>query len=287
MQAFPQINYIKCSNGTEAYRMSYTAWGKQVAGCKTLICVHGLNRNCRDFDFVAQHFVKLGYYVVALDIVGRGNSDYLVNWTGYSIPFYVNDVLHMIKTLKLENIDFIGTSMGGIIGMSIALLPNHPIRKLILNDIGAEVEILGLERIGAYSNTQPEFDTLEEAAKSLLAVSKDFAVPPELEDFYVLTSFQKNNKGRYELKRDVNISKGSNPAMLKNKNMELWEIWKKINFDTLVIHGASSDILLPTTINRMKEINPKTQSVTVENAGHTPYLYSENHMQFLQKFLLS
>jgi pimeloyl-ACP methyl ester carboxylesterase len=287
MQAFPQVNYIKCSNGTESYRMSYTAWGKQVAGCKTLICVHGLNRNCRDFDFVAQHFVKLGYYVIAPDIVGRGNSDYLVNWTGYSIPFYVNDVLNMIKTLKLGNIDFLGTSMGGMIGMSIALLPNHPIRKLILNDIGAEVEILGLERIGAYSNTQPEFDTLEEASESFLAVSKEFAVPPELEEFYVLTSFQKNNKGKYELKRDLNISKGANPAMLKSKNMELWEIWKKVNIDTLIIHGASSDILLPVTIARMKEINPKTQSVTLENAGHAPYLYSESHMQLLQKFLFS
>lgn len=286
MQIFPQFNYIKCHNGTEPYRMSYAAWGKQVTGGKTLLCVHGLNRNCRDFDFVAEHFVKLGYYVIAVDIVGRGNSDYLVNWMGYNIPFYIKDILLLIKTLKLENIDFIGTSMGGMIGMSIAMLPENPIRKLVLNDIGAEIELKGLERIGTYSSVQSEFATLEDASRDLLSTSKGFAIPPELEEFYILTSFQKNSKGLYEVKRDINISKIANPEILKNNNLQLWEIWKRIDIDTLVIHGASSDILIPSTIERMKGMNPKTQSITLEDAGHAPYLYSSSHMQFLQEFLL-
>ncbi|MCC2624884.1 MAG: hypothetical protein K0R14_757 [Burkholderiales bacterium] len=286
MHIFPQTNYIKCNNGVELYRMAYTAWGKQVIGGKTLICVHGLNRNSRDFDFVAQHFVQMGYYVIAPDIVGRGNSDYLRNWAGYNIPFYVNDVMLLIKTLKLENIDYIGTSMGGIIGMSIALLPSHPLNKLVLNDIGAEVEFAGLARIGEYSSVQHEFDSYEEAKKSLMDTSLDFAIPPELEDFYILTSYQKNARGRYELKRDQNISKAANPSILKNKNMQLWEYWEKIDIEALIIHGVRSDLLLASTVDRMKQINPKAQSVTIQNAGHAPYLYSEYHMQIIQDFLL-
>lgn len=285
MHTFPQINYIKCNNGSESYRMSYAAWGKQVPGGKTLLCIHGVNRNCRDWDFVASHFVKQGYYVVTPDIVGRGNSDYLVNWMGYSIPAYVNDILFMIKILALENIDFIGTSMGGLIGMSIAALAEHPLRKLVLNDIGAEIESKGLQRISGYSDNQPEFNTLDEAKNYLLKISKDFGVPSELEDFYALTSFQKNSKGKYELKRDVNISKPFATSFNAAKNIELWEYWKQISINTLVIRGETSDLLSMETVDKMREINPNTSSVIVANTGHAPYLYSNEHMKFLEDFL--
>lgn len=285
MQLFAQSNYITCTNGSELYRMAYNAWGTQTIGGKTLLCVHGLSRNCRDWDFVARHFVKLGYYVVAPDIVGRGNSDYLTNWVGYNIPNYVKDILLLIKVLGLENIDFIGTSMGGLIAMSIAILPQSPINKLVLNDIGAEIEIPGLERINAYNAAPSNFNTLAEAREHILATSLDFAIPPELEEFYTLTSFQKNYKGKYELKRDGCISYASKMYMLHNRNIELWEFWQKVDIATLVIHGVKSDILTHATIERMKAIKPKTQSVSVYNAGHAPYLYSSEHMQFLQDFL--
>jgi cobalt-zinc-cadmium efflux system protein len=283
---FPQTNYIKCTNGAEQYRMSYTAWGKQVASGKTLICVHGVNRNSRDWDFVGQHFAKIGYYVIAPDIVGRGSSDYLINWEGYAIPAYVNDILFMIKTLGLENIDFIGTSMGGLIGMSIAALPGHPLKKLVLNDIGAEIESAGLKRISEYTDNQPEFATFEDAQAYLLKISEDFAVPPELEDFYTMTSFQKNNNGKYELKRDPNISKLFSTVFDGSKNVELWQYWQQVKIDVLVVHGAKSDLLNTAIIDKMKSINPRTQSVVINNAGHAPYLYSGSHMSFLEGFLL-
>lgn len=286
MQVFPQMNYIQCVNVGESYRMSYTAWGKQAAGCKTLICIHGVNRNCRDWDFVGSHFARLGYYVIAPDIVGRGNSDYLKNSAGYNINTYVADILFMIKILALENIDFIGTSMGGVIGMSIAAMPVNPINKLILNDIGAEVDSKGLERISAYSKVIPHFATLEEAKRYLMELTKGFAVPSELEDFYTLTSFQKNANGRYELKRDPNIRLNIMMVMANNKNIELWELWKMVTLRTLIIRGAKSDILSAATVQKMKAINSKTESVTIEDAGHAPYLYSPQHMQIIQDFLV-
>lgn len=287
MQIFPQTNYIQCSNGRESYRMFYTAWGVQTVGCKTMVCVHGLNRNGRDWDFVGRHFASLGYYVVAVDIVGRGNSDYLKDPVAYDVQFYVADILNLINTLNLGQIDYVGTSMGGLIGMAIAALPAHPIKKLVLNDIGPEIEISGLKRIASYTNNQPDFKTYAEARAYLMQIaSNDGNLPDDIWDFYTLTSFQKNANGNYELKRDVNISKPFVSNNVGDKNLDLWSYWENVNIDVLVIHGAISDLLSERTILKMQEINPKTQKVNIPGVGHAPYLYSDYHMQLLQDFFV-
>lgn len=285
MQIFPQTNYIKCSNGRESYRMFYTAWGKQESGCKTMVCVHGLNRNGRDWDFVGKHFANLGYYVVAVDIVGRGNSDYLKDPVAYDVQFYVADILNLINTLNLGQVDYVGTSMGGLIGMAIAALPSHPIKKLVLNDIGAEVEISGLNRIASYTNNQPDFKTYTEAKAYLMDIAKnDGNLPEDIWEFYALTSFQKNANGNYELKRDVNISKPFATMGSGGKNLEIWSYWENVSIDVLVIHGVLSDILSEKTALKMQEMNPRTQIINLEGVGHAPYIYSDYHMQFLQNF---
>ncbi len=242
MMFSPQINYIKCKNNVEEYKMFYTAWGNQDKVNKTLICLHGLNRNSRDWDFAGQYFAARGYYVIALDLVGRGNSDYLINPDGYNIPFYVGDIFYLIQTLDLSNIHFIGTSLGGLIGMLIAANLKHPIQKLVMNDIGAEIDKRGLERIAEYSTTQLEFDTMSQARAYLLSISRDCVdMPVEVFDFIVQNSFQKNSNGKYELKRDVNLSKPLATNISSNENIKLWDIWEKVNIPVLVIHGTESD----------------------------------------------
>ena len=145
MHMQPQVNYINCINTLgESYRMYYSSWGNPDTAKKHMLCVHGLNRNSRDWDYVGEYFATQGYYVVCPDIVGRGLSANLMNYTGYSIPSYVADVLNLINILGLKNIDFIGTSMGGMIGMGIATFPKHSLKSLVLNDIGAEIEFGGL-----------------------------------------------------------------------------------------------------------------------------------------------
>ena len=282
----PQMNYIKCRNLKEEYKMVYTSWGSQDSSDKTLICIHGLNRNSRDWDFVGNHFSKKGYYVIAPDIVGRGNSDYLKDPMGYDIPYYVADIFVMIQTLGLKNIDFIGTSMGGLIGMAMAAMSHNPIRKLVLNDIGAEIERAGLARISGYSASQPDFDNYTLAKDYLINISRDFGdLPESVWEYYAQNSLQKNGSGKYELKRDVNLIKPFALAAPSDKNMDLWAYWEKVKTTTLVIRGEHSDILSMKTIERMQDINPDTTSVQVDKAGHAPYLYSEAHFKFLEKFL--
>lgn len=282
----PQINYIKCRNHKEEYRMFYSSWGSQELSNKTIICVHGLNRNSRDWDYIGDYFSKKDYYVVAPDIVGRGNSDYLNDPMGYDIPFYVADIFHLIHTLGLKNVDFLGTSMGGLIAMAMASMSHNTIRKMILNDIGAEIEKNGLARIAGYNTKQPVFDTYTSAKDYLISISGDFGeLPNDVWENYALNSLQKNSLGKYELKRDVNLVKQLTITAPSDKNMDLWAYWDKVTIPTLVIRGELSDILSVKTLQRMQEINPETQVVEIANAGHAPFLYSEEHFSFLEKFL--
>lgn len=268
--------------------MFYSAWGNPETCKKTLICIHGLNRNGRDWDYVGSHFAKNGYYVIAPDLVGRGNSDYLNDPMLYDVPYYVADILLMIKTLGLSNLNFIGTSLGGLIGLSIAVMDQNPFHKIVLNDIGAEIERSGLIRIAGYSGNQPEFDSYILAKDYLINVSRDFGdLPENVWEYYARHSLQKNSSGKYEMKRDVNLSKPFLAMPPSDKNIELWSYWEKVRIPALIIRGEHSDILSKNTIERMQHMHQKTETVQVEKAGHSPYLHSDAHMNFLHKFLES
>ena len=281
----PQMNYVTCKNEKEQYRMFYTAWGEQETSTKTLLCVHGLGRNCRDWDFVGNHFAKLGYYVIAPDIVGHGNSDYLKDPTQYSLAGCVSDILQMVKTLGLTNINWLGTSMGGLIGISLAASGYNPIQKMILNDIGAEVERTGLARISnSYNAALLEFDSYTLAKDYIINISREFGdLPDKIWDIFAANSLQKNAHGKYTIKKDTNLGR-SFDSTPNDQNLELWPYWEKVSIPTLVIRGEHSDILSTKTVQRMQEININTQHVEVSKTGHAPFLYNESHFTILNKF---
>lgn len=284
----PQVNYIICNNLDEEYRMVYYAWGIPEKCNKTLVCLHGLNRNGRDWDYMAKYFINQGFFVIAPDIVGRGNSDYLIDSKGYDMPFYASDILKLIATLSLQNVSLLGTSMGGLVGMAIAAMPGHPIQNLILNDIGAEIEFEGLKIIANYSKSQPEFDTFIEAKEYLISTSKEFGdLPAEVWEYMARNSLQKNAHGKYELKRDVNLVKPFANGILQDKNIELWDYWAKIKVPTLIIRGEKSYLLSRSTVNKMKDMHDLTQSFEIANAGHAPFLYLDSQAAMINKFLQS
>jgi len=282
-----QVNYIYCQNANERYKMVYYTWGEFTQDSKVLLCLHGLNSNGRDWDFIAEAFAKKGYYVIAPDIVGRGNSDYLNNVDGYDLPNYCTDILQLLHILNVTQVNLLGTSMGGIIGMVIASMPSSPLVKLILNDIGAEIEYAGLEYIGSYATQQPSFADVAEANEYFKTISTPAGDLPEAVWLYVTqNSFQKNMHGRYEFKRDVNLSKPFVSGVLSTaKNIELWDYWHKVKLPTLVIRGQNSALLAPQTIVRMRETNNLLSSVEIPNTGHAPFLYSSEHIRLLSDFL--
>ena len=170
--------------------------------------------------------------------------------------------------------------------MAIASSPFNPIRKLVLNDIGAEVESVGLKRIAGYSINQPEYDNYATAKQSLIEISRDFGdLPDAVWEEIARNSLQKNANGKYELKRDVNLARPMS-GTTNEQNILLWDYWQKVQLPTLVIRGVNSDILTAETIVKMQQSNPGVKSVEVAKAGHAPYLYSAEHMEFLQDFLI-
>ena len=283
-----QTNYIERVNQyNEKYRLSYNSWGSPDAK-HTLLCVHGLNRNSRDFDFIAKQMVDKDYYIIAPDLPGRGNSDYLENYNGYSLESNVQDLLALIDLLELQNIDFLGTSLGGILGMLLASLEHKPIRKLILNDIGAEIELAGIGRIIGYNAEQPDFATLNEGYDYLRSLSAgDGIFDDKIWQHMCINSFQRNQAKRWELKRDLKLSQSLIEGLNNSGSIDFWPQWQQINSPSLIIHGQQSDLLAATTVKKMQLINPLTEVLTVADAGHAPYLYRQEHLSKIEQFLLS
>lgn len=281
-----QTNYIQQTNQFgETYRISYSAWGNPEAE-KVLLCIHGLNRNSRDFDFVARHLVDAGYYIVAPDLPGRGNSDYLKDFRGYNLECNVGDLLALIKQLALKNIDLVGVSLGGLLGMLLASLPHKPIRRLVLSDIGAEIEMAGVLRIAGYSKEQPDFATFGEACNYFRQNAVSDGIYDEAVWHHVcINSFQRNEANRWELKRDIKLALSLADGMIGKANIEFWQYWQQINAPTLVIHGEQSDILTMATIHKMQQINTLTEVLRVVDAGHSPYLYRLEHLKRISSFL--
>lgn len=279
-------NYIERVNQfEEKYRISYSAWGNPDAE-KVLFCVHGLNRNSRDFDFVAAKMITHDYYVIAPDLPGRGNSDYLNDPRGYSLECNIADLNALLCQLQITKFDFLGVSLGGILGMMLASLPQNKIRKLVLSDIGAEVEFAGIARIAGYSVQQPDFATYSEACEYLRSLSlSDGIYQEEVWQHMFVNSFQKNHSGRFELKRDLRLATSLASTMNGSDNLEFWSFWERVIVPTLIIHGAHSDLLSTATLQKMQHQNPQTEILTVKDAGHSPYLYREEHLARIAQFI--
>ena len=281
-----QTNYIQRRNQFgEDYRISYSAWGNPQAP-KTLLCVHGLNRNSRDFDFVANCLRQDDYYIVAPDLPGRGNSDYLADPRGYSLASSLNDLSALIEQLQLNQLDFLGVSLGGILGILIASQHKKYIRRLILSDIGAEVDLGGITRIAKYSFEQTDFTSFKQAAEYLRSLSTtDGIYAEEVWQHMLLNSLQKNSRQHWELKRDIKLGQSLAEEVAGRGKIEFWSDWEQIKLPTLVIHGLKSDLLSLATLSKMQTINPQTVVLTVADAGHSPYLYREEHLLALANFL--
>ncbi len=280
-------HYINCQNPQETHRMAYLQWGEK-ENPKVLVCVHGLTRNSRDFDYLVQN-LEQDYRIICPDIVGRGESDWLSEPQGYGLPQYVTDILTMYNQLSLTQVDWIGTSMGGLIGMLIAA--NYPtlIRRLVLNDVGAFIPKEALERIANYL-LQPasEFVNLAEVD---LYVRKAYAPFGQLTEsqwqHFAKYTVKSKPEGSYRLHYDPNISHSLQAETVAElKDIDLLEVWQKIQCPVLLLHGENSDLLLPETIDRMQEIQPKMDVIHFPDCGHAPALMSVEQIETVRNWLL-
>lgn len=289
--AEPRLKYVQCLGAAGLHRMAYWEWARQDgdANAPTLVCVHGLSRQGRDFDTLARALSEQ-YRVICPDVAGRGRSDFLTNPGGYQIPAYVADMVTLLARLDVESVDWIGTSMGGLIGMGLAALPNSPIRRLVLNDVGPAIRFEALQRIGTYLGLPMEFDSVEEGTAYLWTISQSFG-PHTAEQWAALSApMFKPNGAKLKLHYDPQIARpfaAVTPELAAAGEAALWQAWDAIRCQVLLLRGADSDLLSSETARGMTERGPRARLHEFGGVGHAPTLVQDDQIAVVREFLRS
>ncbi len=281
-----QINTIQWLSPTGLHRLAYRQWGNP-NNPHVLLCVHGLTRNGQDFDTLAQRLAGK-VRVVAPDMPGRGLSDWLPTPELYSVPIYLNAIEPLLAHLKATRIDWLGTSMGGLIGMALCSLKKHPINKLILNDVGPALNFQALQRIGQYVGKTQAFDTFEHALNYIKHIHQPFGHHSE-QQWQTLTRYvvQEKNK-QWVLHYDPNIAHAFEQMKAEQiplNEAQLWQLYDNISTPTLLIRGEKSDLLSLETAQAMTQRGPKAQLIQAQGVGHAPTLMQTEQMDWIDRFI--
>lgn len=265
------------------HRLAYVAWGSH-ENPDLLFCAHGLTRTGRDFDYVAAA-LEDRYQIVCPDVLGRGASDWSDDSADYNNLQYVADALVVFARTGGESMDWLGTSMGGLMGMILASLPGTPVKRLILNDIGPVVPKAALERIGEYVGGDPRFDDIDAAEQYYRTVHAPFGKLSD-EQWRHLTrhSVRRADDGGYALGYDPKIAEAF--KALPDQDIEMWDIWDRIEAPVLVLRGVESDLLLPGVAEAMTKRGPKAELIEFPDCGHAPALMDPAQIAVVRDWLL-
>lgn len=276
---------VQCAGPHGLHRVAYVEWGDP-DNPRVLVCVHGLTRQGRDFDFLAQALAR-DYRVVCPDIVGRGRSDWHAVKTDYQLPNYVNDMVTLIARLGVEQVHWVGTSMGGLIGMILASLPNTPIARLVLNDVGPVVTQLSLRRLQEYVGKAPPFRDIDEAEAYIRMVSAPFGLLSNAQ-WRHLTEHEVRPRagGGVELNYDPGIAESFRDTPV-TADVDLWGIYDAIRCPVLVMRGEQSDLLTREVWTEMQTRGPRAQGAEITGVGHAPMLMDAGQIGVVRRFLLA
>lgn len=268
------------------HRMSYTEWGDPHAA-HVVVCVHGLTRNARDFDVLAQALAPR-CRVLCPDIVGRGQSDWLARKEHYTYPQYVADMAVLLARATEHlpaggRIDWVGSSMGALIGIMAAAQSKHPIRRLVVNDIGPFVPKAALERIAQYIGKPARFANVEQAVQHVRTISAPFGPLSDGQWRHLtLHNVRKTAEGYWTLRYDPGIA---HAFASKLEDVSLWQYWDRLDCPALILRGADSDVLLPATAKEMTRRGPPARLLEFPGIGHAPALMSADQVQAVCAFL--
>lgn len=280
--------------------MAYAQWGAADAA-HVVVCVHGLSRQGRDFDVLAQALVDRAAQplrVVCPDVVGRGGSDWLKDPAGYQIPAYAADMLALLAQLHqqapIATLDWVGTSMGGLIGLALCGQPGlplpRPVRRLVLNDVGPAIQWQALARIGTYLGSTGRFGTVQQAADAMWAISTSFG-PHTPEQWLALSRpmVKPLAEGGFTLHYDPAIAvpfRSLTQEAAAAGEAALWQLYDHIGAETLLLRGAQSDLLSRETAQAMTQRGPKARLVEFAGVGHAPTLVADDQVAAVASFLL-
>lgn len=275
---------VRCVSASGIHRMAYREYGPRDAA-RTLLCVHGLTRNGHDFEPLAQRLAADGWRVVCPDVVGRGHSSWLADPRHYEFAQYIADMVVLLARLEVDSVSWLGTSMGGLIGMIIASFDDSPVERLILNDVGPFMPAQALRRIGEYLGQAPDFASVDEAERFLRFVCAPFG---DLGDVgwrrLTETSVRLRADGRWIMRYDPRIADNFR-AQAAGGDIDLWPIYERISCPTLVIRGERSDLLSRATLDEMTRRGPRARALEIAGVGHAPMFFDAAQIEAASAFL--
>jgi pimeloyl-ACP methyl ester carboxylesterase len=271
------------ANQSGSHRVRYLEHGPADAP-RTVVCVHGLTRNAHDFDVLAEALAASGFRVICPDIVGRGDSDRLADPAGYNYGQYQQDMLALIDHLRPAALDWVGTSMGGLIGMMLAARPGSPIRRLAINDIGPFLPRAALQRLAGYVGLDPLFEDMDAVERYLRKVMAPFGELSDADWRALARHGVRPAADGYRLAYDPAIRIGLMAA--KDKDVDLWPIWDAIACPVLLLWGRESDLLTEETARAMTERGPRAKLVPFERVGHAPALRTPDQIAAVRDWLV-
>ncbi|TNF59054.1 MAG: alpha/beta hydrolase [Burkholderiales bacterium] len=288
--------------GGQGRRLAYWDWPSEAATpVSTVVCVHGLSRQGRDFDCLARA-LRGRHRVVAVDVAGRGHSDRLSDPMQYQVPTYVVDLGHLLAHVRAQQpgvaLDWVGTSMGGLIGIGLASQPATGLRRLVLNDVGPVIRWEALQRIGSYVGQDPAFASEQAGIDYLASISAGFGPHTAQQWADLSRPMLRQRDGGWRLHYDPAIAVPlramlavTDPqqvaAMVAAGEQALWAAYDAIAVPTLLLRGADSDLLAPETAHEMTRRGPKAVCVEFPGVGHAPTLVSEDQIAVVRDFLLA
>ncbi len=299
----PVLHHVSCPDASGGHRMAYWLWG-DAAAAHLVVCVHGLSRQGRDFDVLARALLARAaaqgqaLRVVCPDVVGRGDSDWLKEPLGYQFPAYVGDMLTLLGTLAqqapIARLDWVGTSMGGLIGLMLAGAPDLPLplpmRRLVLNDVGPVIEWQALQRIGQYLGKSGPFESVEAGAARLRELAPGFG--PHTDAQWLALSrpmLRPAPQGGWRLHYDPAIAVPY-AAVTEESSAQgealLWQLYDQVTAETLVLRGADSDLLSAATARAMQARGPRPRVLEFAGVGHAPTLVADDQVAAVCDFLL-
>ena len=280
----PRRRSVQCASARGLHRIAYLEWGDP-RNRDVLVCVHGLTRSAHDFDELARALAS-HFRIACPDLAGRGDSDRLSDPALYNVPQYVADMVTLIARLDTESVNWVGTSVGGLIGMALAAQPGTPVKKLVLNDVGPVISHVALERIGSYVGNAPDFSSLEEAERYVRSISAPFGPHSDAQWRFLAQNWvRKEADGRWRPRYDPRIAEPYRAGM-PEKDLELWPIYDAIRCPTLVMRGAQSDLLSRATTAEMARRGPKARVTEIPGVGHAPTLLNDDQIGVVREFLL-
>jgi pimeloyl-ACP methyl ester carboxylesterase len=284
----PRIGVANSISSKGFHKLVYREWGEPkqpnvIEDSIPVMCLHGLTRNSRDFDELAQRFAPTRR-VICPDTVGRGHSDWLRAHDDYNLPQYNLDVAVIAAKARAAQYDIIGTSLGGLMGMILASMDRSPIRRLVINDIAPEVPMVALQRLSQYLGENPLFENLQQVEDYIRSKYGSFK-PMNNKNWSTMAEHS-------SFETDEGFRLSYDPAIAENyhrywllMHFNVWSFWESITCPVLVCRGTESDFLTESLMERMQRTLPHAEFIEFDGVGHTPTLNSKEQIDPIVKWL--